>query len=446
MLRRLVLRDFRNFEKLDVEVPAAGLVIVGENGHGKTNLLEAVSYLGLFRSVRGSRDVDAIRFGAPAFHVRADLVNAQRSESVSVGYERSTKRKKAVVLGVEQAKLSNALGALPSVCFSPVDVALVAGGPAERRHFLDVTLALTDARYLLALQHYRAALRQRNAALRAAQRAGARPGGAHDAQVAIWEPALAQHGATLIRLRRTWCDLQSHRFTKLCEAIGERTLVTMRYDGIALPPDATSDEANFDSRAIAQESIDSQVTAQESVDGRATAQESVDSRVTAPESIVTTASASAGAANRPLARDLAHESALALQRAYRNTYTETFEQQRANELRRGITLVGPHRDNLQLLLGTRDLRTFGSNGQQRTAAIALRMLELATRREALHEPPLLLLDDPFAELDAKRSARMLALLAEVGVGQVILAVPRAEDIPAAFTRLERRTMINGELR
>ena len=426
MLRRLVLRDFRNFEKLDVEVPADGLVIVGENGHGKTNLLEAVSYLGLFRSVRGSRDVDAIRFGAPAFHVRADLVNVQRSESVSVGYERSTKRKKAVVLGVEQAKLSSALGALPSVCFSPVDVALVAGGPAERRHFLDVTLALTDARYLLALQHYRAALRQRNAALRAAQRVGARPGGAHDAQVAIWEPALAQHGATLIRLRRAWCDRQSHRFTKLCEAIGERTLVTMRYDGIALPPDATSDEANFDSGA--------------------TAQESVDSRVTAQESVVTTAGASVGAANRPSARDLAHDNALALQRAYRTTYTATFEQQRANELRRGITLVGPHRDNLQLLLGTRDLRTFGSNGQQRTAAIALRMLELATRREALHEPPLLLLDDPFAELDAKRSARMLALLAEVGVGQVILAVPRAEDIPAAFTRLERRTMINGELR
>ena len=436
MLRRLVLRDFRNFEKLDVEVPAAGLVIVGENGHGKTNLLEAVSYLGLFRSVRGSRDVDAIRFGAPAFHVRADLVGAQRSESVSVGYERSTKRKKAVVLGVEQAKLSNALGALPSVCFSPVDVALVAGGPAERRHFLDVTLALTDARYLRALQHYRAALRQRNAALRAAQRAGARPGGAHEAQVSLWEPALAQHGATLIGLRRTWCDLQSHRFTKLCEAIGERTLVTMRYDGIALPPDAAFDEANFDSGA----------TAQESVDRRATAQELVDSRVTAQESVITTASASAGTANRPSARDLAHESALALQRAYRTMYTATFEQQRANELRRGITLVGPHRDNLQLLLGTRDLRTFGSNGQQRTAAIALRMLELATRREALHEPPLLLLDDPFAELDAKRSARMLALLAEVGVGQVILAVPRAEDIPAAFTRLERRTMINGELR
>ena len=375
MLRRLILRDFRNFEKLDVEVPEAGLVIVGENGHGKTNLLEAVSYLGLFRSIRGSRDVDAIRFGAPAFHVRADLVDAQIAESVSVGYERSTKRKKAVVHGVEQPKLSNALGALPSVCFSPVDVALVAGGPAERRHFLDVTLALTDARYLRALQHYRAALRQRNAALRAALRAGARPGGAHDAHVSIWEPTLAQHGATLVALRRTWCDQLSERFSNLCEAIGERVRVTMRYHGAELPSAAASNGKFADA----------------------------------------------------------------------TTYTEAFEQQRGRELRRGLTLVGPHRDDLQLLLGTRDLRTFGSNGQQRTAAIALRMLELATRREALDKPPLLLLDDPFAELDTKRSARILALLEEGGVGQVIVAVPRDVDIPAAFTRLERRSMINGSL-
>jgi len=390
MLRRLVLRDFRNFETLNVEIPEAGLVIVGENGHGKTNLLEAISYLGLFRSVRGSRDVDAIRFGAPAFHVRAELIGTQMSESVSVGYERATKRKKAVVYGVEQPKLSTALGALPSVCFSPVDVALVAGGPAERRHFLDVTLALTDARYLRALQHYRAALRQRNAALRTAQRAGARPGGAHDAHVAIWEPTLAQHGATLVALRRTWCDRQSERFSGLCEAIGERLRVSMRYDGIELPSVAS-------------------------------------------------------VANNPSTPDITRENASALQRAYRSTYTAMFEQQRANELRRGITLVGPHRDNLQLMLGTRDLRTFGSNGQQRTAAIALRLLELATRREALDEPPLLLLDDPFAELDAKRAARMLALLKEVGVGQVILAVPRDEDIPAAFTRLERRAMVDGVL-
>ena len=127
--------------------------------------------------------------------------------------------------------------------------------------------------------------------------------------------------------------------------------------------------------------------------------------------------------------------------AYRRAYT----QQRTQELRRGVTLVGPHRDDLQLLLGGRDLRTFGSAGQQRSAAIALRLLELATLRDAVGYPPLLLLDDPFAELDLGRAGRVLALLEDAGASQVLLAVPRVEDIPAAFTRLEQRAMCDGLL-
>ena len=104
-----------------------------------------------------------------------------------------------------------------------------------------------------------------------------------------------------------------------------------------------------------------------------------------------------------------------------------------------------HRDELALLLGGRELRTFGSAGQQRSAAIALRLLELATLRDAIGGTPLLLLDDPFAELDLGRAGRVLALLEDTGVDQVLLAVPRIEDIPDAFTRLERRTMCNGTM-
>jgi DNA replication and repair protein RecF len=130
---------------------------------------------------------------------------------------------------------------------------------------------------------------------------------------------------------------------------------------------------------------------------------------------------------------------------FADAYERAFAEQRNNELRRGITLVGPHRDDLHLSLGNRDLRTFGSAGQQRTAAIALRMLELATLRDAIGRTPLLLLDDPFAELDARRASRILQLLEERGVGQVLLAVPREQDIPPTFTRLERRTMQNGSM-
>ncbi len=381
MLRELFLRSFRNFAHVDVSVPIAGFVIVGDNGHGKTNLLEAVSYLALLRSVRGARDAEVIQFGAPAFHVRATLTAPARAQSMTVGYERSTKHKKATVDGVEQTRLSTALGTLPSVCFSPVDVALVAGGPAERRRYLDVMLALSSPSYLAALQQYRSALRQRNAALRTAQRAGARAGDAHDMRVSVWEPALARNGAVLSAQRQAWCAERAESFSTICAAIGERAAVSMRY--AASTPASESQAAN---------------------------------------------------GWRDREEVLAH------------AYLTAMAEQRPNELRRGLTLVGAHRDELQLLFGNRELRTFGSAGQQRSSAIALRMLECATLRDAVGATPLLLLDDPFAELDAHRSSRILALIEEAGVGQVLLAVPREQDIPDGFTKLERRYMVDGELR
>ena len=385
MLRRIALRDFRNFERLDATIPESGIAIVGENGHGKTNFLEAVSYLALLRSTRGARDVDVIRFGAPAFHVRAELLRGSHSHDTSVAYERSTKRKKVLLDGVEHARLSDALATLPSVCFSPSDVVLVSGGPAERRRYLDVTLALSMPRYLGALQQYRAALRQRNAALREAMKSGARSSASHESRVAVWEPMLIAHGALLAATRAAWCEQHAAQFSALCAAIGEHAPVTLRYVAVAIAHSSDL-SANEDSSAMR-----------------------------------------------------------ASERAYSDAYRHAFDEQRGNELRRGITLVGPHRDELQLALGNRELRTFGSAGQQRSAAIALRMLELATLREAIGATPLLLLDDPFAELDARRSARILGLLEESGVGQVLLAVPREEDIPPAFTRLERRTMRDGGL-
>jgi DNA replication and repair protein RecF len=386
MLRRIVVRDFRNFEQLDVAIPSGGLVIVGENGQGKSNLLESVAYLSLLRSSRGARDADCIRFGAGAFHVRAEATPPAFHHAIGIGYERSTKRKRATLDGVEQPRLANALGALPSVSFAPADVALVAGGPAERRRYLDVVLALTAPAYLVALQQFRNALLRRNAELRIAQREGARISGQHDARVAVWEPAIARHGAVITHFRSVFAGAHAERFRELSAAIGESQPMTMRY-----MPSIDFASANADTSAVGGESAD---------------------------------------------RTREIETALAL----------ALESQRAQEMRRGMTLAGPHRDDLQLLIGGRELRTFGSAGQQRSAAIALRLMELATLREALGSTPLLLLDDPFAELDTRRSARVLSLLEHEHIGQVLLAVPRDEDVPEAFTLLERRVMSGGVLR
>ena len=365
-LRTLSLRDFRNVARADLVVPARGLVVVGPNGHGKTNLLEAIHYLHALRSVRGARDPDLVRFDAEGFFVHATVAGAA-AEDVRAGFLRQGKRKRVTLDGVERSRLADALGAVPSVMFSPRDVELVGGSPTERRRFLDIMLATTSPRYLPALQRYRAALVRRNATLREVARHGHSP-----ARIAVWEPALAEAAATLWVERVRWTRWAAPRMAALCDAIGEREPVVLRYQ---------------------------------------------------------TALAS-------VAEDVGEE-------MIRERMAAALERDRSHDTRRGLTHSGPHRDDLSLLLGAHPLRAFGSAGQQRTAAIALRLLERETLRQRTGRSPIILLDDPFAELDAVRASRILRLLADGELGQTILVVPRGDDIPPAYTSLDRWSVRDG---
>jgi DNA replication and repair protein RecF len=366
-LSALRIRDFRNLEAVDLAPPPDGFALVGDNGHGKTNLLEAVYYLQLFRSFRGARDAELVRFGESTFHLSATTSGA-RETRLSVGFElpsgrRGTGRKRILIDGVEPPTIADAVGIVPAVLFAPRDAQMIAGAPAERRRFLDVMLSLGSRGYLRTLQRYRAALVRRNLALRDAQR-----GGELDA-VAAWEPALAQSGAALYAARESWARDAGPAFAGLCERIGERGTASLRYRG----PSAESGD---------------------------------------------------------------HES----------TLRESLERRRGLHVRRGVTLDGPHRDDLALEIDGRELRVYGSAGQQRTAAIALRLLEAATLRDAHAAEPLVLLDDPFAELDVHRARRILELLDDGARGQTILAVPREDEIPQRFTRLERYRVAQGAVR
>jgi DNA replication and repair protein RecF len=241
-------------------------------------------------------------------------------------------------------------------------VALVAGGPAARRRWLDVTLASTSTRYLAALRDYRAALAQRNAALRARSRSS---------PVAVWEATLSTHGATLTTARSAFVAWARPKAREHATTLGEHGTFELRYrTGEPLPPDATEEQVR---------------------DGIA-------------------AALFAG---------------------------------RERDIDRGVTHHGPHRDDVDLRLDGVSLRRYGSAGQQRTAAIALRLLECAWHRERGGADPLLLLDDPVAELDRGRAARVLSLLTSEAAGQVLLAVPREDDIPAALTTLARRRVQSG---
>jgi len=364
-LNNIAIRDFRNLERVDLELPPDGAVIVGDNGQGKTNFLEAIYYLQILRSIRDARDPDLTRFDATGFHISAQAHTPEPHE-FSIGFDRNAKRKKVMRDGTEIRRLSDALGALPSVMFSPRDLELVSGAPAERRRYLDVVLALTDRKYLSALQSYRANLARRNAALRNATRRGS---SANEQQIAVWEPALAEHGSLLIEARARWVRDHSASFSDRLQRIGEKGSAQMRY----VSPFADS-EARYDVLLAA------------------------------------------------------------------------YEEKRALDLRRGLTHVGPHRDDLELTLDDRDLRLFGSAGQQRSAAIALRLLEAATLNVHSGAEPLLLLDDPFAELDIHRAGRILVMLEERGLGQTILVVPREADIPPGLMRLDRLEISGGSIR
>lgn len=362
-LNHISIRDFRNLERVDLDLPPDGAVVVGDNGHGKTNFLEAIYYLQILRSFRDARDQDLTRFDTAGFHIAAHA-HVPAPHDIAIGFDRATRRKKVSIDGSESRRLSDSLGALPSVMFSPRDVDLVSGSPAERRRFLDLVLALTDRRYLMALQHYRANLARRNAALRMSGKRGS----PNEQEVAVWEPALAEHGSVLIETRARWVEEHAGEFTRLAERIGERGDAHMRYASPFADAEARQD-----------------------------------------------------------------------------VLLAALEEKRALDVRRGLTHVGPHRDDLEITLEGRDLRMFGSAGQQRSAAIALRMLEAATLRRHAGAEPLLLLDDPFAELDIHRAGKILVMLEERGLGQTILVVPREADIPAGLMQLDRLVIQNGAI-
>jgi len=350
--RELRLRTFRNFAELELSLPPSGAVIVGENGSGKTNLLEAVHYLEIFRSFRGAADEQLVRFDAEAFHVRGRFEDpaAAHTLEITAAYEPRTRRKRVTLDGAPVERLGDAIGRLGTVMFSPSDVNTVAGGPGERRRFLDIVLSLNTRGYLDALQRYRNVLRRRNAALR---------DGSSGDVLAVWDDALVESGTHVIRARTAWVHAYAPRFATLYAMISGGAQANMTYDADVAPEDGGDEHV---------------------------------------------AAAFAARLRRVAAR----------------------------ERERGVTLAGPHRDDLRLYMLDEsvpaELRQFGSGGQVRTAAIALRLIEAETVHRARGFRPLLLLDDVFAELDVPRSRRVLELLRAQQHGQVLLTAPKDADV------------------
>ena len=335
-LRNLIARGYRNLADLERETPPRGVVLLGANAQGKTNLLEAIYYPVLFRSFRGAPD-QQVSGGSLGFHVEAQLEGSS-GQAVAVTYQ--ARKKRITVDGEEIGRLADAAGTWLAVAFLPSDLGLASGPAAVRRQYLDRLLSLASKRYLLALSRYRGALAQRNSALRQ---------GRSDLAQAFDGP-LSAAGAELIRARVEFAKWAEPQFTAEFDCLGERGTARLEYRC---------------------------------------------------------------------------RSELAQQEAWSELLAASLADDRA----RGMTTVGPHRDDLILEIGNRGLRDYGSTGQQRSAAVALKLIEITALREARGTEPGLLLDDVFAELDRDRQIRLARRLMGPEDRQVFVTSPRADELP-----------------
>lgn len=327
-IERLSSTHFRNLEHDPITFSSGVNLFVGHNGHGKTNVLEALSFFQFGRSFRASRDVELIRFGEEYCRIEVRAIAATGDiDDFAASIERNgTKRIK--VGGKDVGKYSEMVGRYPCVLFGPHDLALVSGFPAERRRLLDMVGSVVDPGYLDDLRSYRRVLTQRNAALKAGRRSEAQ---------GVWTEELIHRGSVLAARRAA-----------LVEALRE-----------ALAPHAVTMEATFDIDITYHSELFS------GLPPKVTIEEQFAAKLAARE---------------------------------------------ADEARRGVTLVGPHRDDVQILGDGKDLRRYGSQGQRRLVAVLLRLAELSTVERSLKEPCVLLLDDLFSELDGEVSDRLRHLV------------------------------------
>jgi DNA replication and repair protein RecF len=332
-IRRLWLQDFRSYREAEVPFAPGLTTVVGPNGVGKTNLLEAVAYLATLSSFRGA-PVDAlVRAGASEAVVRGDIERDDR-ELLVEALVRSGGRGRVQVNRQRLQRARDLLGALRVTVFSPDDLELVKGGPANRRQFVDDLLVSLHPRNDALRGEYERVVRQRNALLK---QSGGRVTPEIETTLVVWDTKLVEAGEALARARQ--------------QALDELApTVRQAYDDVARAPAEVTLTYDAPWRA----------------EGLAAALVEV----------------------------------------------------RSQELRRGVSLVGPHRDEVTLTIGGLPARTHASQGEQRSLALALRLGAHATVAAATETTPVLLLDDIFSELDPDRAE---ALVEHLPAGQTILS-------------------------
>jgi len=340
VVTELILKNFRNHVSTRLEFGEGINALVGGNGEGKTNVLEALSYLSLTKSFFAANDATVLQIGKDSFEVDGTIRDTGGSHhEVLVTYSRTSREKVVRVDRSRPETLASVVGRFPVVILSPDHGSISAGGASERRKFMDILLSQTSRSYLEDLLEYRRALRQKNRLLMRAKLEGRRPGGLLDP----WSISLSMHGGRIMQRRRDFAEEFQPCVGRAYAALAEgREHPEVAYvPTVEVSPEMSADEIE---RALSQR----------------------------------------------------------------------METSRQEEERRGWSLIGPHRDELQLSIDGKRVQEYASQGQHKTLLVALKVAEFSYMKERTTETPALLLDDVFSELDPARSRRILSLMPEMG--------------------------------
>lgn len=399
--RHLSLTNFRTYRRLELDLPTGVSVLCGNNAQGKSNLLEALYMLATIKSFRTTSERELVswsagpdeRFARVSAEIerqgstsRLDIILVEPASGNAANAAAGARTRailKRVRLNRQPRRALDALGQLNSVLFTPADVELITGSPAQRRRYLDIMLCQVDPHYVRVLSQYQRVLTQRNALLRQ------------------------------LRDRRLPAD-QLRYWTEQVVALGSELIVgrgqaiaTLNSSLAAIHPRLVDDRTSL---GIVYRSSVTEVSDQWPV---ASSQESA-VRAEAPRATGYGPPATASAVSAQFAAQL--------------------DAQQDRERRQGMTVVGPHRDDLAFTVDGMDLNRFGSRGQQRTAALAVKLAEAAVMEQRTGERPLLLLDDVLSELDPQRRLLLQEILTgDRGQrGQVLLTTTELRPFTAGF--------------
>lgn len=337
IVKTLELKDYRNYNNLNIHFSDGTNILYGENAQGKTNVLEAIYLCGTTKSHRGSKDREIIKFQEEEAHIRLVLERSQISHRIDLHLKKN-KAKGVAIDGIPIKKQGELFGMLNLVFFSPEDLYIIKNGPGERRRFLDLELCQLDKVYLYNLTNYNKVLVQRNNLLKQI---------GYDRNlmdtIYVWDNKLIEYGRRIIQKRDEFINRLNQIVNEIHKKLtGGKEELILNYE-----PNVTEDD-------------------------------------------------------------------------FKNKLKKSLDR----DLNFKLTHVGPHRDDFSFLVDSVDLRKFGSQGQQRTAALSCKLAEIDLVKSVIKENPILLLDDVLSELDRQRQTH---LLNSIGNLQTIITCTGLEE-------------------